>query len=73
MQARSGSSESEVMLGIVDDIEEKSQKDQVVTPSKPSKPLLTSDVQIVVHPGILAARNYYRWQKLFAKNHALLS
>ena len=41
VQARSGSSESEAMLGIVDDTEEKSQKDQVVTASKPSKPLLT--------------------------------
>ena len=39
VQARSGSSESEAMLGIVDDTEEKSQKDQVVTASKPSKPL----------------------------------
>ena len=29
------------MLGIVDNTEEKSQKDQVVTASKPSKPLLT--------------------------------
>ena len=36
MQARSGPSESEAMLGIVDDTEEKSQKDQVVTASKPS-------------------------------------
>ena len=41
VQARSGSSKSEAMLGIVDDTEEKSQKDQVVTASKPSKPLLT--------------------------------
>ena len=40
-RARSGSSESEAMLGIVDDTEEKSQKDQVVTASKPSNPLLT--------------------------------
>ena len=40
VQAISGS-ESEAMLGIVDDTEEKSQKDQVVTASKPSKPLLT--------------------------------
>ena len=41
VQARSGSSESEAMLGIVDDTEEKSQKDHVVTASKPSKLLLT--------------------------------
>ena len=41
MQARSGSSELEAMLGIVNDTEEKSQKDQIVTASKPSKPLLT--------------------------------
>ena len=41
VQARSSSSESEAMLGIVDDTEEKSQKDQIVTASKPSKPLLT--------------------------------
>ena len=34
-QARSGSSESEVTRGIVDNSEEKSQKDQVVTASKP--------------------------------------
>ena len=40
VQAISGS-ESEAMLGIVDDTEEKSQKDQVVTASKSSKPLLT--------------------------------
>ena len=39
MQARSGSSESEAMQGIVDDTEEKSQKDIVVTSSKPSKPI----------------------------------
>ena len=31
------------------------------------------DVQIVVQPGSLAARNYYSWQKLFGKIHALLS
>ena len=41
VQASSGFSESEEILGIVDDTEEKSQKDQVVTASKPSKPLLT--------------------------------
>ena len=41
MQARSGSLGSKALLGIVDDTEEKSQKDQVVTASKPSKPLLT--------------------------------
>ena len=41
MQTRSGSSESEVMRGIKHDTEEKSQKDQVVTASKPSKPPLT--------------------------------
>ena len=35
-QARSGSSESEVMLSIVDDTEEESQKDHFVTASKPS-------------------------------------
>ena len=38
LEATLGSSESETMLGIVDDTEEKSQKDQVVTTSKPSKP-----------------------------------
>ena len=31
------------------------------------------DVQIVVQPGSLAARNYQSWQKLFGKIHALLS
>ena len=41
VQVRLGSSESEAMLGIVDYTEVKSQKDQVVTSSKPSKPLLT--------------------------------
>ena len=41
VQARSGSSESEAMQGIVDNTEEKSQKGIVVTTSKPSKPLLT--------------------------------
>ena len=30
-------SEAEALLGIVDDTEEKSQKDQVLTASKPSK------------------------------------
>ena len=32
-----------------------------------------ADVQIVVDPGSLAPRNYHGWQKLFVKNHALLS
>ena len=41
VQARSGSSESEAMQAFVDNSEEKSQKDIVVTASKPSKPLLT--------------------------------
>ena len=41
VQAISGSSESEAMQGIVNYTEEKSQKDIVVTASKPSKPLLT--------------------------------
>ena len=31
-----------------------------------------ADVEIMVHPGILDARNYFSWQKLFDKNHALL-
>ena len=39
MKARTSSSESEVMLGIVDDTEEKCQKDNVVTASKPSSVL----------------------------------
>ena len=36
------------MLGIVDDTEEKSQRDQVVTASKPSKPLLTYSLKDIV-------------------------
>ena len=32
-----------------------------------------SDLEIVVHPVILDDRNYFSWQKLFVKNHALLS
>ena len=31
----------------------------------------SADLQIVVQPGSLAARNYYSLQKLFGKNHAL--
>ena len=44
MQARSSSSESEAMLGIVHDTEEKSQKDQVVAAVKPSKPLVPAQM-----------------------------
>jgi len=33
----------------------------------------TADVEIMVHPGILDARNYFSWQKLFDKKQALLS
>ena len=29
-------------------------------------------MQIVVQPGSLADRNYFSWQKIFGKNHALL-
>ena len=32
-----------------------------------------ADVQIVVHPGRLAPRNFHSRQKLFGKIHALLS
>ena len=32
-----------------------------------------TDVEIMVHPVILDERNYFSWQKLFVKNHALLS
>ena len=31
------------------------------------------DLDIVGHPVILDDRNYFSWQKLFGKNHALLS
>ena len=31
-----------------------------------------TDLEIVVHPGILDARNYSRWQKLFDENHVHL-
>ena len=41
VQAKSGYSESEAMLGIIDDTEEKSHKDQAVTASKPFNPRLT--------------------------------
>ena len=34
--------------------------------------MIFADLQIVVQPGSLAARNYHNWQKLFGKIHALL-
>ena len=47
--------------------------DTMISKGRWNLPSRGADVQIMVQPGSIAARNYTSWQKLFDKNHAFFS
>ena len=47
--------------------------DTMISKGRRNFPSRRADVQIMVQPGSIAARNYPCWQKLLDKNHEFLS